>query len=248
MVSRVALGNSTQMEEKFSQVLKIIGEELKVLRMNDLTMTKGIATAVAKMMSENKKMLELDLRRASLSTAVVKEVADGLMRAKQLEVIKLSGNPYMDYGVNYVLYILAFSPRISLIDISDTVVNQRKDETAEALYKLIKISGSLETLALNRTAIMQSLTTDFWRALGENVSLRHLLMDSSRLGLSAISNLGRFVALNAFKKGSLNLLSLRNCFQNYSSVRSFIDSMSVSEADHEREYGERSEAEKMSGT
>ena len=248
VVSRVALGNSTHMEEKFSQCLRTVGEELKVLRMNDLTMTKGMATAVAKMLSENKKMVELDLRRAGLSTVVVKEVADGLMRAKQLEVIKLAGNPSMDYGVNYILYNLAFSPRISFIDISDTVVNQRQDETAEALYKLLKISGSLETLALNRTAIMHSLTIDFWRALGENVTLRHLFIDSTGQGLNAVATLGKFVGLNAFKKGSLSLLSLRNCFRNSSNFGSFVDSMSVSEADHEREYGERSEADKMSGT
>ena len=84
VMSRVALGNSTHMEEKFSQVLRTVGEELKVLRMNDLTITKGMATAVAKMLSENKKLVELDLSRAGLSIAVIKEVADGLMRAKQL--------------------------------------------------------------------------------------------------------------------------------------------------------------------
>ena len=193
--------------------------------MSDLGLTKGMATAVAKMLSENKKLVELELSRAGLQTAVVKEVADGLMRAKQLEAIKLGGNPHMDYGVNYILYNLAFSPRISFIDISDAVVNQRQDETAEALYKLLKISGSLETLALNRTAIMHSLTADFWRALGENVTLRHLFLDSSRLGLNSVPTLGKFVALNAYKKGSLSLLSLRNCFPNYSALRSFIDSM-----------------------
>ena len=56
------------------------------------------------------------------------------------------------------------------------------------------------------------------------------------------------MALNAYKKGSLSVLSLRNCFHNFSSFRSFVDSMNISEADHEKEYGERSEADKMSGT
>ena len=233
MISRVALGNNTLMEEKFSQGLRTIGEELRLLKMNDLTVTKGMATAVAKMLSENKKLVELDLSRAGLSTVVAKELADGLMRAKQLEAIKLSGNPNMDYGVNYILYNLAFSPKISLIDISDTVVNQRQDETAEALYKLIKISGSLETLALNRTAIMHSLTMDFWRALGENVTLHNLLMDSSRLGLNSVATLGKFIALNAYKKGSLSVISLRNCFSNASYLNNFLECMKISERDHE---------------
>lgn len=130
VVSRVGLGNNSQMEEKFSQALRVIGEDLRVLKMSDLALTKGMATAVAKMLSENKKLVELDLSRDNMSMPVAKEIADGLMRAKQLEAIKLSGNPHMDYGVNYILYNLAFSPRITLIDISDTVVNQRQDETA----------------------------------------------------------------------------------------------------------------------
>ena len=154
----------------------------------------------------------------------------------------------MDYGVNYILYNLAFSPRISLIDISDTVVNQRQDETAEALYKLLKISGSLETLALNRTAIMHSLTNDFWKALGENVTLRHLLMDSSRLHLNSVSTLGMYVAMNAYKKGSLAVLSLRNCFSNASYFNSFLESMKISERDHEYSYGERTTADAMTGS
>ena len=73
-------------------------------------------------------------------------------------------------------------------------------------------------------------------------------MDSSRVGLNSVPTLGKFVALNTYKKGSLSVLSLRNCFRNFSNLNSFILSMSISEADHEREYGERSEADKMSGT
>ncbi len=184
VLSRVNLSSGGVFDEKFGHALRAVGGELRVLVVNDLNMTKGMASAIAKMLSENKHLVELDLSRSNLVVASVKDVADGLMRAKTLEVVKLAGNPSMDYGVNYILYNLAFSPRVALIDISDTVVNSRSDETAEALYKLLKITGSLETLALNNTKIMNSLTYDFWRALGENVTLRHLLMDSSYPGFS----------------------------------------------------------------
>lgn len=53
----------------------------------------------------------------------IKEIADGLMRAKQIETIKLSGNPQMSFGINNILYNLAFSPKISHIDISNIQVN-----------------------------------------------------------------------------------------------------------------------------
>jgi len=49
------------------------------------------------------------------------------------------------------LYNLAFSPRISHIDFTSDPMNSA--DTAEALYKLVKISGSLETLILKDTNI-----------------------------------------------------------------------------------------------
>jgi hypothetical protein len=39
-----------------------------------------------------------------------KEIADGLMRAKQLEVLKLNNNPSLK--VEQIIYNLAFSPKI----------------------------------------------------------------------------------------------------------------------------------------
>ena len=48
---------------------------------------------------------------------MVKNIADGLMRAKQLEVIKLGENSVMAASVNAVVYSLAFSPKIRHIDL-----------------------------------------------------------------------------------------------------------------------------------
>ena len=213
-------------------------------------MTKAVAQAIGRVLGENKRLRALELTGCGLSIDQTKEIADGLMRAKQLECIRLSGNPRMDYGLNYVLYNLAFSPRITLIDISDVSVTQRTDETAEALYKLLKISASLETLRLNNTVLVHSLSTDFWRALAENSTLRCLEIDTPASPPRFVTNLavvGRHVAFNRFRKGALAVLSLRNCVASHSALESFISAMSISEKDHEQAFGDPSLATKMSG-
>jgi hypothetical protein len=71
------------------------------------------------------------------------------MRAKQLQIIKMAKNTNIGKGADAILYNLAFSPKINHVDFSDAVLNS--SDTAEAIYKLVKISGSLETLILKNT-------------------------------------------------------------------------------------------------
>lgn len=49
--------------------------------------------------------------------------------------------------VSTIIYNLAFSPKIRHIDLSDNPGSANAD-VAEALFKLIKISGAIETLNL----------------------------------------------------------------------------------------------------
>lgn len=97
------------------------------------------------------------------------------MRAKQLQIIKLGKNSGLARGADSILYNLAFSPKISHIDLSDVYLNYA--ETAEAIYKLVKISGSLETLILKNTSINNLLKEEFFIALGENKTLHYLNLD-----------------------------------------------------------------------
>ncbi len=55
------------------------------------------------------------------------------------------------------MYNLAFSPKIRHIDLTN-VPNLSSKESAEAIYKLLKISGSIQVLLLGRTDIAKSLT------------------------------------------------------------------------------------------
>ena len=52
----------------------------------------------------------MDLSFTNLCGENSKEIADGLMRAKQLEVLKLNNNPSLE--LDQTIYNLAFSPKI----------------------------------------------------------------------------------------------------------------------------------------
>ena len=83
-------------------------------------------------------------------------------------------NIYLD--CSQILYNLAFSPKIRHIDMTDNL-SSNNAETAESLYKLIKISGSIQNLLFGGTNIGLTLTSEFYKALGENKTLEHLNLD-----------------------------------------------------------------------
>mmetsp|Transcript_4973 Transcript_4973/g.3593 ORF Transcript_4973/g.3593 Transcript_4973/m.3593 type:complete len:103 (+) Transcript_4973:1285-1593(+) len=101
------------------------------------------------------------------------------MKAKLLQIFKAGKNPLIAKGADIILYNLAFSPRITHIDFSEDPLGS--PETAEALYKLLKISGSLETLILANTNINSQLTEPFFVAIGESKSLQYLNIDNHYL-------------------------------------------------------------------
>ena len=150
---------------------------LVVLDVSDNTLTQQDAKAIGKCLTDFKGVRELNISRTGLNTDKTKELADGLMRAKQLEILKASGNPNMGRAINAILYNLAFSPKIRHIDLSDMAAGSR--EMAEALYKLIKISGAIEVLILKNTGVAQFLTEDFYKSLGENKTLSYLNLDTT---------------------------------------------------------------------
>lgn len=47
----------------------------------------------------------------------------------------------------------------------------------EAFFKLLKISGSIETLILSNTGLMNILSIDFCNSLGQNKTLQHLYLN-----------------------------------------------------------------------
>jgi hypothetical protein len=128
-----------------------LNEDLQVLSFSDLNLSVYDSKAIGKVLADFKQIKELNLTNCGLNTTTVKDIADGLMRAKQLEMIKMAKNPLMGKSVNTVIYNLAFSPRIKFIDLEG--MKGTDAETAEALYKLLNISGSIETLNLRHASV-----------------------------------------------------------------------------------------------
>ena len=65
---------------------------LVVLDVSHNTISIADAKAIGKCLTDFKGIRELNVSNAQLNTSTTKELADGLMRAKQLEILKASGN------------------------------------------------------------------------------------------------------------------------------------------------------------
>lgn len=145
--------------------------------------------------------------------------------------------------MNMIIYNLAFSPKIKLLDLSGN--KSTNSDTAEALYKLLKISGAIETLILQNTGVSKHLTDDFFKALGENKTLVYLNLDETEFIPSKESGIAKAIAMNAYKNGSLEGVSFVNWLSNNISVNTFIDSLLISDKDHELWYGDKKLANEM---
>jgi len=203
------------------------------------------AKAIGKVLADFRQVRELDLTNSSLDPAKTKEIADGLMRAKQLEILKLGKNPRMGDAVSTVVYNLAFSPKIRHIDLSE--LSYSTADAAEAIYKLVKISGAIETLILKNSGIVTHLKEDFFKALGENKTLKYLNLELSApaVGSSQATLMGKAVAMNAYRNGALESLNLKNWFNSYSLFNNYISGLMISVKDHEVWYGDKKLASEM---
>lgn len=81
----------------------------------------------------------------------------------------------------------------------------------------MKISGAIETLNLSNSGVFKHFTEDFYIALGENKTLSYLNMDNTSAAVvNQLTLLGKSVAMNAKRSGSLEGLSLKSWFSTYS--------------------------------
>jgi Ran GTPase-activating protein (RanGAP) involved in mRNA processing and transport len=103
--------------ELFYGVLKY-HPNLICLKVNKGVLSGDDAKAIGKILADFKFIRELDVSSTSLDVNTSKEIADGLMRAKQLEIFKCENNPSMGKTLDTIIYNLAFSPKIKLINLS----------------------------------------------------------------------------------------------------------------------------------
>jgi len=217
---------------------------LRVLKLHDQVIQPKDAQTIGRILSDFKQIQEIDLSSCGLDQAKGKDIADGLMRAKQLQIIKLPNNSSLQKGADAILYNLAFSPKISHIDLTNVVLTNQ--DSAEAIYKLVKISGSLETLILKNTGINNYLKEEFFIALGENKTLLYLNLDwTNTTAQNQLNLLGKACAMNKKKNGNLIYLSLVFAFPNYTFFKNFLENFRISDYDHEMWYGDKKIAKDM---
>lgn len=159
-----------QSGEYLYQILKC-NPSLIVLSFKHIFLTQHDAKAIGKVLTTFVDIRELDLTDTNITVTHGKEIADGLIKAKKLEFIKLGHNKELD--PTQIIYNLAFTPNVKYIDLQDCR-KAKNAQTAEALYKLIKISVSIESLQLADTNILSSLTPEFFQALGESRTMKYL--------------------------------------------------------------------------
>lgn len=228
--------------EHFYSVLKH-HPNLICLQVSRCAISPDEAKAIGKVLADFKFIKELDISQTQLDANTGKEIADGLMRAKQLEIFKCEGNPLLGKTLDTIIYNLAFSPKIKIIDLSSC--GSVSKDTGEALYKLLKISGAIECLTMSKTNVSNYLTVDFMKALGENKTLVYLNLDENGPIGSGQLQIGKAIAMNAYKNGSLTGVSIRNWIASYTTAELFFLHMSISEQDHEHWYGDRKTADAM---
>ena len=177
----------------------------------------------------------LDLSNCNLNDVMAKEIADGLMRAKALEKLYLNNND-LNLGLSSILYNLAFQPSIRVLDISN---NQKfdKKETQVSLYKLIKMSSTIEYLLCNNNkGLNELLTNDFYKSIGDCNSLRYLDINSSGK-IKDLESFGNSIAFNALKNGNLFYIDISNNSFAYNDLYKFVEGLKVSESQHFNWYG-----------
>lgn len=169
------------------------------------------------------------------------------MRAKQLRFIDVSQNNCTTAGLGAIIYNLAFSPKLIYLNLSRNTIAGNLAELSESLYKMLRISASLEILDLSSMAgLNPALTKDFYSSLGEIKTLRTITFKGSGI-FTDTTNLGKAIAFNAKKKGSLNLINFEQCFNNINQVTNLYTNMCISLYDEEIWYGDPNKASKMTG-
>lgn len=207
---------------------------------------------ISNFITTQKNLNYLDLSNSSISSSQAKLIADGLMRAKQIETLILKKNQLIGHeGMSSILYNLAFSPKLRFLDISEITYNVTTGlkVVVESLYKLLRISGSLEILNMSNSAGLNlGLTKEFFVSLGEIKSLKTLDINNSGVFVqNGLLLLGKSIAFNAKKNGNLEILNMENCIINNEMIGHLEMAMNISKADEEDWYGDPNKVSKMSG-
>lgn len=204
---------------------------------------------VSNSLANLKDIQEIQLNNCQLNADKCKILADTLMRMKKLKALKIEDTNALGQGLEALIYNLSFSPNLLMLDISRCNLGSNANEInaiVVALYKLLKISASIEILkASSISNLNTSLSKDFWIGLGECRSLRVLDIDRSGNLSAKGDQIGKAIAFNAKKKGALEYINITGCLSGQNSINSLYRGMLISEYDQENLYGDPNKVQKM---
>lgn len=180
----------------------------------------------------------------NLNEEKCKILADALMRTKKLKIFEIHDGNALNNGLSSIIYNLAFSPNLLSLDFSSTSSNIK--ETVISLYKLLRISASIEVISASRVGTLNpNLVKEFWVSLGECKSLRVLDLSYSGDLTSKKTEIGNSIAFNAKKKGCLEYLNMTSSINGFNTIIGLYKGMCISEYDEEVIYGDPNKASKM---
>lgn len=231
--------NIMKCSSKELNLLSIIDNmpSIKILDLSGVELDNYLIQRIKNHLYYYKKLKVLDLSYCKLNDNLCNELADGIMKAKSLEKLYFAGNN-TSKGLSSIIYNLAFQPAIKLIDISYNSTCDVK-ELSSSLYKFIKMSQSIETIIANNIPeLNNNLNREFYTTLGDNIYLSYLdLSNNGKFTNQNLSQLGMSIAFNSLKNGSLSYVDISYCINNYNDFKSFINSMCISDSDHNDWYG-----------
>ena len=232
---------SEAMLEIFTNIPKLVSLDLDTTNLLLLKQAKFANMVIV----NHPNIRELRVVRAANTDQVAKSIADGLMRAKKLEYLQYNHNSSPN-GITNLLYNLAFSPKLTILDFSQNQLSDRPT-FVENLTKLISISPCIEYLNLNNLQVLTHFTRDMYKAIGENLTLNYLdLGANASCPDSILKDLAHSVAINASKKGDLQNLFLDSTL-SYRQLKEFVNHLWTSPYFEETWYGDSYRAEKMGG-
>jgi len=214
--------------------------DIKVLDLTNSFLNVHAATRIRNHFYYFKSISTLILNNCGITDNVLKEISDGMMKAKGIESIYLCKNKFS--SVSNLVNNLAFQPSLRILDISENLCNDLV-EFKNAITKIFKMSQSIEILIMrNIPKIAKEFDKEFYSCLGDNNSLKYLDI-SGCCELKSLKNLGHAVAMNSLKKGSLEILKLETLNIDYNKLVEFINGLSISEEIHKQWYGNNHNSE-----
>jgi ubiquitin-protein ligase/Ran GTPase-activating protein (RanGAP) involved in mRNA processing and transport len=239
-------GESTE-KNKHQSIWNLLDKlpDIKVLDLSYSILNQLAATKIRNHFYYFKSISTLILNNCGINNNILKDIADGMMKAKGIENVYLSKNSFN--SVSTLVNNLAFQSNLRILDISDNKCTDIQD-LKNSIVKLFKMSQSIQVFIMNKIpSLAKNFDQDFYSSLGDNSSLEYLDI-SECTELSSFKHLGHAIAFNSLKKGGLNTLKLEGLHIDYKKFVELIEGLSISEEIHNKWYGNNHNTEIMKDT